>query len=307
MMSYVDPDGVAVPSGAPRLGADLRAARQRLGWQLPDVATGLRIRLPYLEAIEDGRWPELPGNAYALGFVRSYAKMLGLDSEEVARRFRTEAGAVSEKPRLRFPAPVPQRGVPAGAVVLLGIVVAAGAYAAWYRYSGNDETHVTQTASAPPERLAAMVPPPQAQSPQIASILPAAPQGLPAAPALPPPVVPVPVPVAVAIAPPAPTSPVPVVNSRFVLRSKAGGYVLVKERLGKTLLRRAMSAGETWPVPQEPDLLLTTGNAANLELLVDGKPGQPLGGAGTVLNDLPLDPVLARAGKANSTGGRPAR
>ena len=66
---------------------------KRLGWLLPDVATALRIRLPYLEAIEDGRWPELPGNAYALGFVRAYAKLLGLDPEEMARRFRAEAGA----------------------------------------------------------------------------------------------------------------------------------------------------------------------------------------------------------------------
>ena len=306
-MSYVDPDGVAVPAGPAGVGADLRAARLRLGWQLPDVAHGLRIRLPFLEAIEDGRWSELPGNAYAVGFVRAYGTMLGLDADEVARRFRLEAGEVNQKPRLSFPAPVPQRGAPAGAVVLLGLLLAAGAYVGWYRYSGGNEAKVTQVAAPPPERLAAMAP--QPQSPQVASILPSAsPYPAPAtAPPAPPPSIPVPVPVPVAIAPPAPVVAAPAVTTRFVLRAKVGGFVLVKERLGKTLLRRAMTAGETWPVPAETDLLLTAGNAANLELLVDGKPGQPLGAPGAVLNDLPLDPVMARAGKPNSTSARSPR
>ena len=79
--SMVSPlfDGDDGLSDAPRVGADLRAARHRLGWELPEVAAGLRIRLPYLEALEDGRIVDLPGNAYALGFLRTYATALGLD------------------------------------------------------------------------------------------------------------------------------------------------------------------------------------------------------------------------------------
>jgi cytoskeleton protein RodZ len=313
MMSFVDPDGVAPPTGAGRVGAELRAARERLGWKLADVSASLRIRLSHLEAIEAGKLAELPGAAYAVGFVRTYAATLGLDPDEFARRFRAEAGDINKKTKLSFPAPVPQRGVPAGAVVLLGLLVAAGAYVGWYRYSGNDEAKVTQAAAPPPERLAALAPhtlAPQTQSPQVASILPSAPPAsapqLPAQ-AIPAPVIPVPVPVAVTISPPAPVAVTPPVATRFVLRAKAGGFVLVQERLGKTLLRRALHPGETWPLPAEPDLLLTTGNAGNVELLVDGKPGPSLGAAGAVLNDLPLDPVLAKAAKANSTGGRPAR
>ena len=59
---------------APRAGADLRAARERVGWSLPDVAAALHIRLQYLEALEAGRIDDLPGNAYALGFLRTYAQ-----------------------------------------------------------------------------------------------------------------------------------------------------------------------------------------------------------------------------------------
>src|SRR5579875_1372906 len=124
--------GEAAPAGRAepgfRVGASLREARERLGWALPDVAAGLRIRLAYLEAIEDGRLGELPGNAYAVMFLRTYAAALGLDADEAVRRFRAEAAEVNRKNELAFPAPVPERGVPAGALALLGIVFAIVAY-----------------------------------------------------------------------------------------------------------------------------------------------------------------------------------
>ena len=125
------------PSAAPRAGADLRAARERLGWPIEDVSAALRIRLPHLEALEEGRIDLLPGNAYAVGFLRTYARALGLDPDEIARRFKAEASEVNRRTELIFPAPMPQRGVPAGAVILLGVVLAIGAYAGWYRLSGR--------------------------------------------------------------------------------------------------------------------------------------------------------------------------
>jgi cytoskeleton protein RodZ len=87
---------------APRAGAELRAARERLGWALPDVAAMLRMRPSFLEALEAGQLAQLPGNVYALGFVRSYASSLGLDAEEVARRFRDEAGEIPRHSELVF-------------------------------------------------------------------------------------------------------------------------------------------------------------------------------------------------------------
>ena len=129
-----DEDPVAT---APRVGADLSAARLRLGWSLELVAGALRIRLPFLAALEEGRIADLPGNAYAIGFLRTYARTLGLDPDELTRRFRAEAAEVNRLTELTFPAPVPSRGVPAGAVVLLGVVLAIGAYIGWYRLSGN--------------------------------------------------------------------------------------------------------------------------------------------------------------------------
>src|SRR5689334_9630884 len=111
---------------APRAGGDLRAARERVGWCLDELAHAMHIRPSYLEALEAGRINELPGNAYALAFLRSYATMLGLDPNDVVRRFKAEAGQVNAGPELIFPVPLAQRAVPAGAVALLGLVLALG-------------------------------------------------------------------------------------------------------------------------------------------------------------------------------------
>jgi transcriptional regulator with XRE-family HTH domain len=118
------------PPAAIRAGADLREARERLGLSLDDVAANLRIRLRHLEALEEGRLSTLPGSAYALAFVRTYARYIGLDAEEMVRRFKAEADEFSRRTELVFPIPMPERGLPAGAIVLLGLVLAIGAYAA---------------------------------------------------------------------------------------------------------------------------------------------------------------------------------
>ena len=150
MMSSVEDDYSPIAS---RVGADLRTARERVGWTLPAIAAHLRIRLMFLEAIEEGRISDLPGNAYAVGFLRTYAQALGLDPDEIARRFKAEAADVNRKTELAFPAPVPERGVPAGAVVLVGVVIAIGAYIGWYRMSGTDRP-ATEMVQPVPERLA---------------------------------------------------------------------------------------------------------------------------------------------------------
>jgi cytoskeleton protein RodZ len=157
---------------AARLGAELRAARQRLGWELPQLATSLRIRQSYLEAIEGGRIADLPGTTYALGFVRAYATALGLPGEDVARRFRAATDGVNGQPALRFPAPVPRRGVPAGALMLLGLVILAGAYGGWYWVSEKRAARV-ETVPPIPDRLTPQGAPKSTPSPAVASLLPA--------------------------------------------------------------------------------------------------------------------------------------
>lgn len=289
--------------GASRVGAELRARRTGLGWTLPDVAQTLRIRLPYLEAIEDGRLNDMPGNAYAVGFIRTYAASLGLDPAEIARRFRAEAQDVNRQTELAFPAPVPERGVPAGAVLLLGTVLAVGTYVAWYHFSGDARGPV-ETTPMVPERLAPLAErsAPINTSPQVASILPQVQPPAPAAALSVPPValmsppyqggapLALPAPMQVPIAPlPAGPTAAGSETSRVMLHFKADSYVQVKEKDGRVLINRVMRAGETWAMPRGTPLQLTTGNAGGTEVLVDGVASPALGPDGGVRRDIPVD------------------
>ena len=164
---------IEIDPGPLPVGAALRAKREQLGWSLADVAAWLRIKLSYLEALEGGQVAKLPGNAYALGFLRAYSGVLGLDAEEMSRRFRHETKDVNRRPELSFPAPVPERGVPAGAVVLLGVVVVVAAYAGWYEFSGH-ERRAAHAVPPVPAGLLAYVGPSGAPmtSPQVATVMP---------------------------------------------------------------------------------------------------------------------------------------
>ncbi|MCK5547345.1 MAG: helix-turn-helix domain-containing protein, partial [Rhodospirillaceae bacterium] len=94
------------------VGDLLRATRIKAGKEILTVAGSLRISMRYLEALEDGRNDDLPGATYAVGFVRSYAEYLGLDEDEIVRRFKEQTSELSEKSELTFPKPIPEGGVP---------------------------------------------------------------------------------------------------------------------------------------------------------------------------------------------------
>ncbi|MFX5313700.1 hypothetical protein ABTD10_20120, partial [Acinetobacter baumannii] len=86
-------------------------------------------------------------------FVRTYARALGLDADEMVRRFREGTSAVvPRKIDLVFPEPVPERGVPAGALVLAGAVVVIAAYVGWWHWSGSGE-RVVDTVPPPPPHI----------------------------------------------------------------------------------------------------------------------------------------------------------
>lgn len=70
------------------IGATLRAARDRRKVELSEVEAAIKIRVRYLLAIENEEWDALPGDAYARGFIRTYAYYLGLDGERIADDYR---------------------------------------------------------------------------------------------------------------------------------------------------------------------------------------------------------------------------
>lgn len=70
------------------VGRMLEDARLRKGITLEKVEKELKIRKHYLIAMETGRWEELPGYAYATGFLRTYGDYLGLPGEDLAEEYR---------------------------------------------------------------------------------------------------------------------------------------------------------------------------------------------------------------------------
>jgi cytoskeleton protein RodZ len=315
------------PSGAARVGSELRAVRERLGWRLSDVAAELRIRLPYLEAIERGELSALPGAAYQTGFVRTYSQALGLDGDEILRRFRAEGTAFVPKAELSFLAPVPDRAVPTGAIVLLGVVLVLVGYGLWYRHTEQESRLAAEIPSVPTELAPLAVPPkppavaqaaqPKLLPPAQASVAPAsvAPANVaPAAPAAagqavaaptvsktpvqaaataisPPPPAPAP-PAAQAAAAPAAAAPEKnqIQPSSVAIMATGDSWVQVTDPKGNILFSKTLHAGDSWPVPDLPGLVMTAGNAGNTLIADNGKTGSPVGAAGTVLRNYSLTP-----------------
>ena len=65
------------------VGERLAEARREAGLELADVATRTRIPLRQLEALETGRYADLPAITYCIGFAKSYARAVGLDDKTI--------------------------------------------------------------------------------------------------------------------------------------------------------------------------------------------------------------------------------
>lgn len=74
------------------VGSRLAQLRETKGWTVDDVSARLKVAPQKLRALEAGDISHLPGVTFALGVVRSYAKMLGVDPEPFAQALRRERG-----------------------------------------------------------------------------------------------------------------------------------------------------------------------------------------------------------------------
>jgi cytoskeletal protein RodZ len=81
------------------LGERFRAAREQRGETVSEVAEHLRIRSVYLAAIEDENWAAIGAPVYTRGFLRTYARYLGLDPEEAVSEYNRAAGADAAAPQ----------------------------------------------------------------------------------------------------------------------------------------------------------------------------------------------------------------
>jgi cytoskeleton protein RodZ len=103
------------------LGEMLRQARLDRGASLADVEQETHIRRKYLEALEAEDYAALPAQVYTRGFIRTYARFVGLDPESTLDLF-SSGRAREERPALRSATPQLSSGRPVSIRILMGFV-----------------------------------------------------------------------------------------------------------------------------------------------------------------------------------------
>jgi cytoskeletal protein RodZ len=248
-----------------RAGAMLAAARKKAKLDLAEVSARSRIPQRHLAAIEAGDYAKLPSRTYAVGFSRTYARLLGLDERAVTEQVRLdlEAGDPRAAPLRpdRFepgdPARVPSRKL-AWLSVLAVIVLVVGAFSFYRTYfsPGLGPAPLTSPTAAKAVRPAATPRVPGASSAAM------------------------------------PTGPV-------VFTSLADGtWVKFYDGAGKRLFEGQMAKGQSYTVPADAvEPKAWTGRPNALAITIGGRSVPMLGAAEVVMKDVPVDAasLLARA------------
>ncbi|WP_175848883.1 MULTISPECIES: helix-turn-helix domain-containing protein [Burkholderia cepacia complex] len=295
------------------VGSRLAQLRETKGWSVDDVSARLKVAPQKLRALESGDISHLPGVTFALGVVRSYAKMLGVDPEPFAQALRRERGVPevdlsmpassgTDLPRGRVS--IPLGGSSRHHPWLWGtgiVIVAVVAVLMWHtggdsssllaRLKGGDAEHAS-AASATAASSSAEEAATNGASAAVANEVPA-PAAASAAPAqaiasaVSAPAAPVataaasqPVATTAAASAAAPAQPASVVvaagQSMVELKVKQDCWFSVRDKNGKELFSALVRAGETKQVAGDGPFKVTIGNKAGLDAVAfDGKPVDP--------------------------------
>ncbi|WP_053182226.1 RodZ domain-containing protein [Pseudomonas thivervalensis] len=90
-MKAAHPEVVAATRVNP--GETLRQARESNGWSLAEVALKLNLTVASLGNLEAGAFDKLPGHTFARGYIRAYAKLLGMDQTVLVQQFDQYTGS----------------------------------------------------------------------------------------------------------------------------------------------------------------------------------------------------------------------
>ena len=294
------------------VGQDLRAARIRRGDDLGAVSRALKIRKDHLDAVENDRLDDLPGRTYAIGFVRSYARYLGLDANALVERFKAEISGRGEEQALQASTlhDDEARRLPQGWRILAGVIGIALIWGVWHIFFSSRDAappvppapalaRITETPKPAPPTVQA----PAAEStpsPSVTTPLPAAPPPQQAA-APKPNVAALATSTQAAVGPAVPGAVQPSPSSqvygqqnrdgaRVVLRARAATRITVRGSDGRLWINRDLAPGEVYYVPNLPGLTLALSNAGAVEANVDGKALGRVGQESEVLGRVSLDP-----------------
>lgn len=249
----------------PALGDEFRSAREARGLSLSDVAERLHIRSVYLAAIEDEDWKAIGAPVYVRGFMRTYARFLGLDAEAAVGRFSalvppaTPAGRPSAATEER--AAGERRGLSFGAILAIAVALVAVVFVGYEFY----EYHASLPAG-PTEAAATAAPVADASAGPAASSAPTA--------------LALPSPAAALV--PTPVAAKPVASKHGLsLKFTETSWVRVTVD-GNVVLEGTYPPG-TAKSFHGSTADVRVGNAGGVQLAVDGRPIGPLGHDGDVV------------------------
>lgn len=256
------------------VGEKLRAAREAKGLNLEQLSAESRITVRHLALIEANDFAALPGRTYAVGFSRTYARLLGLDGDAIAREVRAELSAMAphESRPHTFepgdPARVPSRMLAWVSAVAAVILFGGLLFFVWTSFIS-----------------------PSGNLPWLTEDKPAA--------------VPASVPVAAQVTPTAVAT-----GGQVVFTSLEDGiWVKFYDAAGRQLLQKEMAKGETYVLPADVDgPQLWTGRPDALAITVGGKPVARLAESQTIMKDVPVsaEALLARPGSPATGAAAPA-
>lgn len=122
-----------------KVGGMLKEARMKKGLKIADIAKELCIRGAYLEAIESSNYDEIPEHPYGVGFIRTYAEFLGLNSARIVQLFKEETDASSRPEDVYVLEPQAEATVPGKKYILISLGAILLLYLAWFAYKESLE------------------------------------------------------------------------------------------------------------------------------------------------------------------------
>lgn len=268
-----------MPTESGSFGDWLRRQRELREISLRDIAERTKISLRYLEAMEADRFDLLPAPIFAKGFLREYARYVGLSPDDVVNHYLSvhhpeeladpkDDTKVRSRPKPVDPGQTPVRRnwswglLLALAGLILLVLVALAAYFSEHRH--DEPANVGQA-------------PPMSAPPQMAAPQPAAQSAVPTRSNVPPP----------------PSAPIQV-----SLDFSKDCWVEAVIDGGKRRFSELRVQGESLPLEAEKSIVLTLGNAGAVDLQVNGYPLELNRKEGDVVKDLTIDLSTVEALKA---------
>ena len=287
----------------PSFGEKLKSEREKRAITLEQISLSTKIGTRMLQALEEEKFDQLPGGIFNKGFVRAYARHLGLDEDQTVADYLEASGesplpkagpdmeGEASPPEAREESP--SRQLPWGIFAALLLLVAL-ALSLW---SHRQRKHEEQSAQARPAPAATQKPQPEraaasAGTPETSLLSSGSTNAVVAPAGIKPAVIPPPAPSPAnsterSAGPPTPTTApetaatAPSDEFTVVIQARQDSWVAITAD-GKDILADTLGAGSQRAVRGRKEVIVKAGNAGGLDFLFNGKKLSPQGDLGQV-------------------------